>query len=663
MNSRQLTEQEIRQLTLALCTAENWDKISVHPGCDIGRIRNVRFRGEVSLGANQGTISYLGSTFPCGIYDADIADCSIGKNVRIGNVRTGIFRYNIGDGALIQDVGILAADPGTSFGNGVEAEVINEAGGRGTPIFNSLTAQVGYLLAIFRHNHQFVQKLKDIVSREIEGGKVENGIIGKESRIVGCGTLRNVVVGPYAKVEGAALLENGTINSCEEDPTVIGSGVHAKSFVVAEGARIESGAMIDKVFVGQGVRMGKQYSAENSLFFANCEAFHGEGVALLAGPYTVTHHKSTLMIAGLFSFYNAGSGTNQSNHMYKLGPVHQGVFERGCKTGSFSYVLLESDIGAFSVVIGKHLTNIRIPNLPFSYITEKGGESSIIPGMNLFSIGLVRDNEKWPKRDNRKAPEKRDLIVFDVFSPYTVEKMRRGRDELLALNESTPKDRVTVLIGGIQMSRVLLRKGAKYYQTGIQRYLLGRILTTLAGEIARSGSWSQALNALKPKSSLARASDWTDLCGLLAPMEVVRQLESDITSGRIASYRNLMKALRSIFESYGAYEWQYVVESFEKESSTTLLSLSKERALQLVDEWQKASLTVQSSTLDDSKKEFGSGSKIGYGLDRSEEELEADFAAVRGTLESNAVVQKMAKEGENISATARAWRETIESAR
>lgn len=663
MNSRILTEQEIRQLTLQLCTAENWGTISVRNGCDVGKIRNVRFRGEVSLGANEGTISYLGSTLPCGIYDADIADCSVGDNVRIGSVRTGISRYTIEDGALIQDIGMLTADPGTSFGNGVEAEVVNEAGGRGTPIFNTLTAQVGYLVAIFRHNRELVEKLKHLISREIEGGKIEKGVVGKEARIVGCGMLHNIAVGPYARVEGAALLENGTINSCAEDPTVIGSGVHAKSFVVAEGARIESGAMIDKVFVGQGVRMGKQYSAENSLFFANCEAYHGEGVGLLAGPYTVTHHKSTLMIAGLFSFYNAGSGTNQSNHMYKLGPVHQGVFERGCKTGSFSYVLLESDIGAFSVVIGKHLTNIRIPNLPFSYITEKGGESSIIPGMNLFSIGLVRDNEKWPKRDNRKTPEKRDLIVFDVFSPYTVEKMRRGRDELLTLNESTPKDRATVLIGGIQMSRVLLRKGAKYYQLGIQRYLLGKIFTSLAGEIARRGSWSEALTALKPSASLAKPSDWTDLCGLLAPMEVVRQLESDITSGQIGSYRDLLKAFRLIFERYGAYEWQYVVETFEKESGTTIVSLTKERALQLVDEWQKASLTMQSSTLDDSKKEFGSASKVGYGIDRSEEELEADFAAVRGTMETNTVVQKMAKEGENIGATAKAWRESIESAR
>jgi hypothetical protein len=662
MSSRLLTDQEIKLLGEQHCWAEDWKTVSISPGCDLARIRNVRFRGEVHLAGNAGAISYRGLSLPCGIYDADIADCIVENNVRIAAVRTGMTHYRIEAGALIQDVGMLTSEPGASFGSDTEADVVNEAGGRGMPIFGKLTAQVGYLAAMFRHNQAFVENLRRLVSLEIDLSKPDRGIIGRGAVVVGCGRLHNVLVGPFARIEGAAVLENGTINSCEEDPTSIGSGVHARAFVVAEGARVESSAILERTFVGQGVRMGKQYSAENSAFFANCEAFHGEGVALFAGPYTVSHHKSTLMIAGLFSFFNAGSGTNQSNHMYKLGPVHQGIFERGCKTGSFSYVLFESQIGAFSVVIGKHLTNIRIPNLPFSYITEKGGESSIIPGMNLFSIGLVRDGEKWPKRDNRKAPEKRDLINFDVFSPYTVEKMRRGRDELLALNESTPKDRASVLIGGILMSRVLLRKGAKSYQSAINRYLYGKVLTAMASELGRTRSWSTVLSNLQPTTKLIQSAEWTDVCGLLAPVELIRAIESKVIAGAISSYQDLIDALNSIFESYSGHEWQYVVETFEKELGTALPSLTKERALQLVDEWQKASLAIQSSTLDDSKKEFGSASKIGFGLDLPESDTEADFVAVRGTMETNAVVRKMVKEGEEIAARASRWKATIGSA-
>ena len=186
------------------------------------------------------------------------------------------------------------------------------------------------------------------------------------------------------------MLESGTIVSCKEAPSFVGEGVIAKKFIILSGSKIDSGAMIEKSFVGQGVRMGKQYSAENSLFFANCEAFHGEACSLFAGPYTVSHHKSTLLIASFFSFFNAGSGTNQSNHMYKLGPVHQGILERGSKTGSFAYLLLPSIVGAFTVVMGKHYANFNTSDFPFSYISEEKGKSELTPAMNIFTVGTTQ---------------------------------------------------------------------------------------------------------------------------------------------------------------------------------------------------------------------------------------------------------------------------------
>jgi NDP-sugar pyrophosphorylase family protein len=98
------------------------------------------------------------------------------------------------------------------------------------------------------------------------------------------------------------LLEEGTLRSCIEAPVFIGTGVIAKKFIILSGSSVDGGAMLDRCFVGQGVKIGKQFSAENSVFFANCEAFHGEACSLFAGPYTVTHHKSTLLIASLASF-------------------------------------------------------------------------------------------------------------------------------------------------------------------------------------------------------------------------------------------------------------------------------------------------------------------------------------------------------------------------
>lgn len=104
--------------------------------------------------------------------------------------------------------------------------------------------------------------------------------------------------------------ENGTVNSNRFAPTKLGSGVKCTDFIVASGVEIGDSTLVDKCFVGQGCIFDKHYSAGESLFFSNCRGMHGEACAIFAGPYTVTHHKSTLLIAGMFSFLNAGSGSN-----------------------------------------------------------------------------------------------------------------------------------------------------------------------------------------------------------------------------------------------------------------------------------------------------------------------------------------------------------------
>lgn len=620
----------------------------VAPGCDLTRVVQTKFIGSVRIGDTGGTHTVDGVELPNGIYEATLVDCEVGDHVRISRIGSVISNTRIERDVLVEDVAAFVTDRGASFGNGVELETINEGGGRVVRIISDLTSQTAYLQGMLRHNKLFTEKLEALIAAKADEARQEKGSVGEGARIIHCGTIRNVKIGQHAYLHGAQLLENGTVNSCVEHPTEIGEGVQAKSFIVSEGARIDGGAILDKVFVGQAVKMGKQYSAENSLFFANCEAFHGEAVSLFGGPYTVTHHKSTLLIAGIFSFYNAGSGSNQSNHMYKLGPVHQGVLERGCKTGSFSYLLLEAHIGAFSVVIGKHYANLDLPNLPFSHISEEEGKSKIVPGMNLVSVGTIRDGEKWPKRDGRKAPNKRDLIVFDVFSPYTVEKMRCGRDELLALSEKTPKERLTVNYGGAQLSRLMLKKSARYYQQAITRYILEKVMTRVQDALARSTKWSDVVASLKSTAGLQKPLAWTDLSGLITPQERVAALETRVARGEVKTYDQLLAECRSLFDAYRTDEWEYVAHVFGKEYGTSVETLTKEKMLSLADEWESAANSLHGTILEDSKKEFGAFAWIGYGLDQDSDNLRKDFEAVRGTSGTNSVVQKLVKEAEGI---------------
>jgi hypothetical protein len=643
MKSSPLDQSQISALIAQGCTSHQWDTVHFSPDTDVSRFRNVTFIGTVQVGSNRGSMTLDGVERDCGIYNAAVAHCTIGDNVRIANIGATISNYVIENNVCIEDVASISAESDAVCGNGVELDVVNEGGGRTVVLYNDMNAQTAYMQAMMKQDAAFSEKLSALVKEKISSSS-SRASIRTHARIVHCGAMKSVTVGPYAYLHGAQFLENGTILSCKEHPTEIGEGVQARSFIVAEGAKIDSGAILEKVYVGQAVKMGKQYSAENSLFFANCEGFHGEAVSLFAGPYTVTHHKSTLLIAGLFSFYNAGSGSNQSNHMYKLGPVHQGIFERGCKTGSFSYVLLESHVGAFSVVIGKHYTNINTPNLPFSYIHEEEGTSKCIPGMNLFSVGTVRDGEKWPKRDNRKGPVKRDLIVFDVFTPYTVEKMRRGRDELLALSESTPKEKAFVMYGGVQINRLMLKKSAKYYSMAVTRYLTDKVCRRIEEAMKSSGDWSKAVAALKPAAMLKKADEWTDLSGLLAPRERLVTLQEQISTGAIASMDAVVNGMKQIYDAYQADEWQYIYEAYKKEYGIDLAAMTKEQAAAAIDEWQKAATSLHAMILEDSKREFGAFAKIGFGIVGTPEERESDFTAVRGTAETNGVVQKLTKE-------------------
>ncbi len=291
----------------------------------------------------------------CGISNAHIHNCSIGSNVLINNIGDYIANYNIEDDVVIKNCGKIHTEGKSTFGNGTEVAVLNETGGRAVKIWDRLSAQEAYIIALYRHRSKAIEKIEKMVADYSESLSSDKGTIGRNTTILNCRNIRNVQIWPLQQVEGTMSLNEGSVNSCKEDPIFIGPGVIMEHFIVCSGSIVTESTLIDKCFIGQGCVLGKHYSAENSLFFANCAGFHGEACSIFAGPYTVTHHKSTLLIAGIFSFMNAGSGSNQSNHMYKLGPIHQGIMERGSKTTSDSYLLWPARIGPFSLCNGKAL--------------------------------------------------------------------------------------------------------------------------------------------------------------------------------------------------------------------------------------------------------------------------------------------------------------------
>ncbi|MBU1077259.1 MAG: DUF4954 family protein [Spirochaetes bacterium] len=645
---RKLNEREIGLLELqnCSCSPEGWDTISVKDMFDPGRVRNVQFSGNVKIGLfNKDVLFPGGIKKASGLYDSSIHNCSIGDNVLISNVQN-IANYIVEEDVLIYNTRTLIVEGVSTFGSGVKLEVLNEGGGREITIFDRLSSQMAYFLVSYRHNRKFIQNFEKIIDKYIKSKEASRGVIGKGSRIENSSDIKNILLGEYAGIRGALYLENGTIQSCKEDPALIGEGVIAKNFIILSGSRVDGSAIIRNCFIGQGVKIGNQYSAENSVFFANCEGYHGEACSIFAGPYTVTHHKSTLLIAGMFSFYNAGSGTNQSNHMYKLGPVHQGILERGSKTGSFSYLLWPCRIGAFSAVIGKHYSNFDTSDFPFSYITDDNGMSILTPAMNLFTVGTRRDSTKWPSRDRRRDPDKLDLINFDLFSPYIVEKMLKGSSILIDLYEKTDKGSEYVKYNGIRMKRLMLKSCSKYYSMAVKIFL-GRSLLDRLGELNEAGSFKTIKERMFTDANVNNTK-WLDISGMVTPAEEVDELIRSIELKKITQVSEVEKELKNIYNKYSEAEWKWTAGLIQKIAGRKSNDLLKEDIIKIIEEWKENSIKLNNMILKDAEKEFDSTARIGFGIDGDNDIKEKDFKAVRGKYEENDFITSIIRDSKNI---------------
>jgi len=638
---RALTADEIVELTAQGCTCEDWSHIEVAEGFDAGKISDTQFSGKVRLGRFDNHVSFFGGvTKPCGISNARIHNCIIGDDVYIDEIGNYIANYVIEDGVVIENVDLLAVEGESTFGNGVEVTVVNEAGGREVPIYDNLSAHTAYIIAFYRHRSKVIENLKKMIGDYTRSVKNTMGAVGKCSRLINCRIIKNVKVGPASVIDGVNRLENGSINSCAEEPIYIGPGVSAEDFIVCCGSQVTDGTIISKCFVGQGATLGKHYSAENSIFFANCGGFHGEACAVFAGPYTVTHHKSTLLIAGLFSFLNAGSGTNQSNHMYKLGPTHQGIVERGSKTGSDSYMLWPAKVGAFTVVMGRHYRNSDTSDLPFSYLIEYEDESILIPGANLRSVGTVRDAKKWPKRDRRKGPRNLDFINFKLLSPYTVQKMLNGCTILANLQATSGEHTEYFTYHSVKIKNSSLEKGMGLYQIGADKFLGNCLIKQLEGKQFKNIEELRA--ALTPETKVGKGK-WLDLAGLFAPEEAVLKLLDDIESGKVSTLEEVTAAFRAMHENYTVYEWVWAEWVLQQKLGKCIEKMTASDVIGMVNKWKDAVIKLDRLLREDAEKEFAPTAQIGFGIDGDEKTRSEDFAKVRGTFEENSFVREIEK--------------------
>ncbi|WP_296158701.1 DUF4954 family protein [uncultured Porphyromonas sp.] len=611
---RHLTEEEIRLLEEnRRCQADDWSHIEVSDTFAPSQLTEVTFVGHCTLGDLSGThIDRYGIKRSNGICHALLKDTTIGDGAYIANVRDCISDYDIGADVTVSNVNAIYMSGSSTFGNGVSVPVLNETGGIEVPLSRKLTAQIAYLLVTTPDSDPIHKELTRLISEDVEECRSERGTIGDNVRIVNTGTIIDGYIGDGSIIDGVSILSDFSLCSRPGYPAVVGNGVIGKHFIAAAGASMVDNCTLHMVFVGQSAKVGNLFSANESLIFSNCTLENGEAAAIVAGPFTVSMHKSSLLIAGLFSFLNAGSGSNQSNHLYKTGPIHHGVVERGSKTSSDSYILWPSRIGPFSLIMGRHTDHVDTSAFPFSYVIENHNETYLVPGRALLTIGTMRDAKKWPSRDHRPGDCKLDCVNYNLLSPYTVGKMEQGYRKLQELLDFVGQHDETYIYHNLHLKSSSLHHGLRIYRLGIDKFIGNSLITRIRDKVE-----SQEIATIEDLQRLLRPDHdegvglWTDLCGMIAPERGVRRLTDGLRETAYATIDDFSSQVRSLHERYYELEWDWsydlIYRWYGLDKSE---SLTAEVVHEILDRWIDAVLTIDRSLIQDAAKEHAIDRRI-----------------------------------------------------
>ncbi len=547
---RQLSDEEIRILEDRNCWAEDWTNVHVSDDFKPNYMHRVMLYGEVSIGDFDKNIEVSrGFMKHSGINNATLRNVTIGDNCLIENIGGFINNYTIGDDCYISNVNAMETTDGATYGEGNLISVLNEVGDGNVILFSELNSQ----FAAFMAKHFCDKSLKDAIRRlineEIARKRHEQAYIGNNVKIVNTKEITNTIVYDDCEINGASRLSDCTILSSPVSNVYVGTGVICENSIISEGSSIINSVKIQDCFIGEACQISNGFTASSSVFFANSYMSNGEACAAFCGPFTASHHKSSLLIGGQFSFYNAGSATNFSNHAYKMGPIHHGVLERGTKTASGAYILMPAHIGTFSVCFGKLMYHPDTRYLPFSYLIAYGDTMYLSPGRNITTVGLYRDIRKWPKRDVRPVGSQKSIVNFDWLSPFSVGEIVEGKQILEKLRDACGENVATYTYHNYVINASSLNKGIKYYDIALRIYM-GAVLKRVIKK------WGKVD---LPTTTIGQGK-WNDLSGLLLPESEEMRLLSDIKRGELETIQEVTDRFKEINRNYREYQWAWTYQ-------------------------------------------------------------------------------------------------------
>lgn len=522
---RHLVTDEIVALESLGNVCSSWDDVSVAESFVPASLRGCTLSGHVSIGED--TV----------LENSTVEDCTIGDSCvirRVGHLRS----YSIGDHCTVTDVDLMCSGKRATFGGGVKIAVANEYGSRTIGSFDGMTVSDACLWAEVLKSDSLADAALHVMTASASASDAaECASVGEGCRIRSVRTIVDTRIGDFALVEGASRLEDVTLHSSSDEPSVVEDNVVLRRGIVGFGCRILAGCMAERFVLGDSCTL--EYGARliDSVLGDNSTVACCEVRSSLIFPGHEQHHNNSFLIAACLEGQSniAAGATLGSNHSSRAADGEL-VAGRGFWPGLCVSVKLPSRFAPYTLLVkGSYPYELDIP-LPFSLVSnnEKEDTLEVLPAYwwrhNMYA--LVRNAWKYRARDCRCR--KVQHIETDCFAPDSMAAVFRAMGQLLSWGNGTLQDDGSIVVEGFENSRrrVVVRRplsAYRAYSDMIVHYAAKNLL-----EFLRDGR--DVAEVLGWRFGGVECSGWVNLGGQIVDTSCLESLAEGLKSGKVTSW-------------------------------------------------------------------------------------------------------------------------------
>ena len=627
---RNLTQSEISTLVSNGNHAENWQQIYVKSGFDAAKVKACQFAGSVYIGnLSDGRLEADGLSLAIGLSASVVVNSILDDDVALHQIGY-LSGYFIGKQCLLHHVEEIIADERSSFGNGWLAEsskdgernwleICNENGGRAVLPFAGMRTADAWLWTRRRDDSALQEQFIRLTDR-LAADNSPLGLVGAGCAIKNSRTIRNVQIGASCTVDGINRLQNATILSRAEEPTVIRDGVEITDSVIGYGNTIQYGVKVFNVLTGRNVKLNYGARVLHNVIGPNSTVSCCEVLSNLLFAFHEQHHNNSFLIATTIGGQAniAAGATIGSNHNSRAADGEI-VAERGFWPGLVSNLKHNSVFAPFTLLAKANYNAEMHITLPFSLLSvnETDGMVQVFPAYwfkyNMYA--LARNTWKFAKRDKRKIKEQH--IETDFLAPDTVESMLQGMQLLqkviqqtsgmeLSLNEIENKPELDkefryILEGAVNKQKARLLKPAQ----GIRLYRMmtfyygARALTQLISQAAADNFSTWLKQQYSEPDHL-----WHNAGGQLIADSDLHSLLDEVRSGKITSWHEVHNRYDQLWERYPRQKQMHGIYSLLQIENMQLADLSNERITAILNRQKEIAKQLRDWAMDSRRKDF-----------------------------------------------------------